>query len=102
MRRRVDDPSPSRVRTVEIAPADADEILLVQLSGQEWARAGELAAVYGVGKERIIELCDMIAESHQMRVRDLGSRSIVINLLDFRRGLIAVAPVRQGYTKTGL
>lgn len=96
-----DKPDASRpgVRHIEIAPMDTDELLIVRLSGKEWVRPADLAPVYGVCKRRIIELCDLIAETHQMRVRNLGDRSIVINLADFRRGLISVAPVRQGYTE---
>ncbi len=89
-------------REVEIQPADADEVVLLRLSGQEWVRAADLGRIYGVSKETIVKLCDTIAESHQMRVRDLGDRSTVINMMDFRRGLVAIAPVRQGYTRRGL
>ncbi len=89
-------------RVVEIHPVDTEEVVLLRLNGQEWVKPGELAKVYGVEVKKILELVDVIAQSHQMRVRELGPRSTVVNLLDFRRGLVAVAPVRNGYVKGGL
>ncbi len=85
-----------------VTEAGADEMVLVKLSGREYARPQELADVYGVSKYTIIAMVDRIAESHQMRTLDIGERTRVINLLDFRRGLIDIATTQQGYTRRGV
>lgn len=86
------------MRRVEIK-ATPGEMVLVGFSGQEWAKVGEVARLYGVESRKISELCDLIAQSHQMRVLDLGARCAVINLGDFRRGLMDVVTMRQGVSR---
>lgn len=89
------------MRRVEIATTPG-EMVLVSFTGQEWAKIGDVARLYGVESRKIAELCDVIAESHQMRVLEMGARCVVINLADFRRGLMDVVAMRQGYTRRGM
>lgn len=86
------------MRRVEIVSAPG-EMVLVSFTGQEWAKIGDVARLYGVESRKIAELCDVIAESHQMRVLEMGARCVVINLADFRRGLMDVVAMRQGFSR---
>lgn len=74
-----------------------ETIIMIDLKGQEYIKLGDLARLYGVSRPHIINLIDALAQTHEVRCQDLRGVTVV-NLMDFRRALLAACPVRNGFS----
>ncbi|MBR5887749.1 MAG: hypothetical protein IKZ07_06015 [Akkermansia sp.] len=81
-------------------PLAADEtVVLVDLKGFEYCKLTTLARTLDVSVSQMKQLVADFCETHEIRILELGERSQLVNVRDFRRALMDRVNVRCGLRK---
>lgn len=71
-------------------------VVSVELRGFEYCKLGDLSRMFGVSKRKMAEIIDRLALTHEVKVLDLGQRTLLVNVYDFHKALLECVPARNG------
>ena len=80
-------------------PTEDDVVRVVEIKGIEYISVGNLAKLYDMSYNKMVEVISGLQLSHEVRVLSLGERLTRVNFADFRRALLDCATMSTQLAK---
>ena len=81
-------------------PMEDDVVRVVEIKGIEYISIANLAKMYDMSYNKMVEVIAGLQLSHEVRVLSLGERLTRVNFADFRRALMDCAKVTTQLAKS--